>query len=89
MARTVRGMRPCCPQKVAICTYWVKVQWYWPLPNFFHDNRKLAVQEILYCVQIFMSDNIDMVISAALLPVALLSAPILVAKKYVLFTISI
>ena len=20
MARTVRGMRPCCPQKVAICT---------------------------------------------------------------------
>lgn len=73
----------------SIIINWVKVQWYWPLPNFFHDNRKLAVQEILYCVQIFMSDNIDMVISAALLPVALLSAPILVAKKYVLFTISI
>ena len=34
--------------------------------------------------QIFMSDKIDMVISVALAPVALLSAPMLVAKKYVL-----
>ncbi|MBQ2405934.1 MAG: hypothetical protein II312_04545 [Lachnospiraceae bacterium] len=39
--------------------------------------------------QIFMSDKIDMVISVALPPVALLSAPMLVAKKYVLFAVSI
>ena len=39
--------------------------------------------------QIFMSDKIDMVISVALLPVAPLSAPMLVAKKYVLSAVSI
>ena len=39
--------------------------------------------------QIFMSDKIDMVISVELPPVALLSAPMLVAKKYVLFAVSI
>ena len=36
-----------------------------------------------------MSDKIDMVISAALLPVASFSAPMLVAKKYVLSAVSI
>lgn len=39
--------------------------------------------------QIFMSDKIDMVISVALPPVASLSAPMLVAKKYVLSAVSI
>ena len=39
--------------------------------------------------QIFMSDKIDMAISVALPPVASLSAPMLVAKKYVLSTVSI
>ena len=28
MARIVREMRPCCPQKVAICTFLLGVQWH-------------------------------------------------------------
>ena len=43
----------------------------------------------IFYFHIFMSDKIDMVISVALLPVALLSAPMLVAKKYVLSAVSI
>ena len=35
---------------------------------------------LIFYFHIFMSDKIDMVISAALLPVALLSAPMFVAK---------
>ena len=42
----------------------------------------------MFYFQIFMSDKIDMVISVALLPVAPLSAPMLVAKKYVLSAVS-
>lgn len=38
--------------------------------------------------QIFKSDNMDKVISEALLPAASLSAPIFVAKKYVLLIVS-
>ena len=39
--------------------------------------------DTFYCIQIFMSDNIDKVIFEALLPVAPSLAPIFVAKKYV------
>lgn len=60
------------------------------------SNRKIGQESVrvvdltrLCYLQMFMSDKIDMVISVALLPAALLSAPILVAKKYVLSTVSI
>ena len=43
----------------------------------------------IFYFHMFMSDKIDMVISVALLPVALLSAPMLVAKKYVLSAVLI
>ena len=49
---------------------------------------QLTFTRFLY-FQIFMSDKIDMVISVALPPVASLSAPMLVAKKYVLSAVSI
>ena len=50
-------------------------------------RSQIDLYPILY-FQIFMSDKIDMVISVALLPVAPLSAPMLVAKKYVLSAVS-
>ena len=43
----------------------------------------------IFYFQIFISDKIDMVILAVLFPVALLSAPMLAAKKYVLSAVSI
>ena len=52
------------------------------------DYTTMTFTRFLY-FQIFMSDKIDMVISVALPPVASLSAPMLVAKKYVLSTVSI
>ena len=52
------------------------------------SDNGLAFTRFFY-FQIFMSDKIDMVISVALPPVALLSAPMLVAKKYVLSAVSI
>ena len=51
-------------------------------------RSQIDLYPILY-FQIFMSDKIDMVISVALPPVASLSAPMLVAKKYVLSAVSI
>lgn len=43
----------------------------------------LLYMTLNYCIQIFMSDNIDKVIFEALLPAAPSLAPIFVAKKYV------
>ena len=51
-------------------------------------RSQIDLYPILY-FQIFMSDKIDMVISVALPPVASLSAPMLVAKKYVLSAVSV
>ncbi len=51
-------------------------------------RSQIDLYPILY-FQIFMSDKIDMVISVALPPVASLSAPMLVEKKYVLSAVSI
>ena len=51
--------------------------------------KKFPGKEVNIGLDAAVATGSPMVISAALLPVALLSAPILVAKKYVLFTISI
>lgn len=55
--------------------------------SLFYGNSKF-VERVFYCVQIFMSDSMDIDISVALLPVALSSALMLVAKKYVLSAVS-
>ena len=58
------------------------------IKNRAKDYTTMTFTRFFY-FHIFMSDKIDMVISVALLPVALLSAPMLVAKKYVLSAVSI
>ena len=73
--------------------HWGKARFvsYMPSDDIYKEDVYCRMSHIpVVCDrQIFMSDKIDMVISVALPPVASLSAPMLVAKKYVLSAVSI
>ena len=73
--------------------HWGKARFvsYMPSDDIYKEDVYCRMSHIpVVCDrQIFMSDKIDIVISVALPPVASLSAPMLVAKKYVLSAVSI